>query len=420
MKTASRSPSVKQIAEQEGWSNTGKQALFQEGYEYHRRIVIEMENVIKILKNEMKRLQRDLETIRGQRAIDNLNREVEEEWECESETDLVQSEIRRPLTPVDSEDPVRQLQFNTPKRSDEQNIQVKLLELKLTNVVRKQVGFKRSGEDHCAYTDRIIKASTQAGLGSEAITRLVHTCTGHAISAEALEKVRSLTGVEDKYTQWIDMLINANKDQVPLLSVWLSIEDEIPMSDKVRLLRDVGRKIPGGYKLVTILNTVTKKQIEKKLAEYDLNTQFIKRKEHQPKRVQKQQKPKVEKQQIIQTNNARPYNTRFQARQGEINKFCGPKISNQKTITWQRNNSATDKYKNDRKNNTSKTSYIPEEKWGKMTPEQKSQVIQKRKTTNTSVKRFGRNKLIPREEIQSISEKKQTTEKTEKSEKPKQ
>lgn len=39
------------------------------------------------------------------------------------------------------------------------------------------------------------------------------------------------------------MLINASKDQIPLLSVWLSIEDEIPMTDKVRLLREVGRKI---------------------------------------------------------------------------------------------------------------------------------------------------------------------------------
>lgn len=70
------------------------------------------------------------------------------------------------------------------------------------------------------------------------------------------------------------MFISPFRDQVPLLSVWLSIE-ETPMTNKVRLLRDVGRNIPGRYKLITILNTVTKKQIEERIAEYDLSSQHV-------------------------------------------------------------------------------------------------------------------------------------------------
>lgn len=72
VKTASRSSSAIQIAEQEGWSKTGKYTLFQEGYAYNRKIVIEMENIIKMLKIETKELQRNLDTMKGLRAIDIL------------------------------------------------------------------------------------------------------------------------------------------------------------------------------------------------------------------------------------------------------------------------------------------------------------------------------------------------------------
>lgn len=95
-----------------------------------------------------------METARGLRAIEHLDRDVEEEWECESVADLVHDDIRRSLTSRESEDPVRQLHFNTPQRSGEEEIQSKLLELKLTNVVRKQVGSKKPGEDYSAYTRR--------------------------------------------------------------------------------------------------------------------------------------------------------------------------------------------------------------------------------------------------------------------------
>lgn len=71
-------------------------------------------------------------------------------------------------------------------------------------------------------------------------------------------------------------LVNAQKEQVPLLGIWLSIEQEIPATEKVPLLRQVGRKIPGGQGLVTLLNNATREKIEEKLAEYDLSSRHVK------------------------------------------------------------------------------------------------------------------------------------------------
>ncbi len=48
------------------------------------------------------------------------------------------------------------------------------------------------------------------------------------------KKVRNLTETEDKHPQWKKILINASTDLIPLLSVWLSVENEIPITDKVR------------------------------------------------------------------------------------------------------------------------------------------------------------------------------------------
>lgn len=148
------------------------------------------------------------------------------------------------------------------------------------------------------------------------------------------------------------MLINGHRDQVPLLTIWLSIEEEIPMSDKVKLLRDVGRKIPGGNRLVTILNTVTNKQIEEKLAVYDLETQNFKRKNYQHNEVQTLEKYKVEKQQSVRTNYTKPYNTRFQARQVEKDKFR-PITRNQEPMPWQRNVNNASKFRSEQKGNVS-------------------------------------------------------------------
>lgn len=47
VKTASRSPSAIQIAELEGWSKSGKQSLYQEGYEYNRKITVEWKTLLK-------------------------------------------------------------------------------------------------------------------------------------------------------------------------------------------------------------------------------------------------------------------------------------------------------------------------------------------------------------------------------------
>lgn len=148
------------------------------------------------------------------------------------------------------------------------------------------------------------------------------------------------------------MLLNGHRDQVPLLTIWLSIEEEIPMSDKVKLLRDVGRKIPGGNRLVTILNTVTNKQIEEKLAVYDLETQNFKRKNYQHNEVQTLEKYKVEKQQSVRTNYTKPYNTRFQARQVEKDKFR-PITRNQEPMPWQRNVNNASKFRSEQKGNVS-------------------------------------------------------------------
>ncbi len=54
-------------------------------------------------------------------------------------------------------------------------------------------------------------------------------------------------------------LVEAQKVGVPILSMWLSTEDEIPHEDKLRLLHEVGRSIPGGHVLATILNNASKK-----------------------------------------------------------------------------------------------------------------------------------------------------------------
>jgi len=46
-----------------------------------------------------------------------------------------------------------------------------------------------------------MKAAT-AQLSRDATTRLVQTCTGHPISAEALGRMRNPTGIEDKFKDW--------------------------------------------------------------------------------------------------------------------------------------------------------------------------------------------------------------------------
>jgi len=47
--------------------------------------------------------------MRGRRAIDDLNKEVEEDWESESETEINHTQIRGPVTPSAGKDPVRKL-----------------------------------------------------------------------------------------------------------------------------------------------------------------------------------------------------------------------------------------------------------------------------------------------------------------------
>lgn len=71
------------------WSKSGEQTIFQEGYEYNRRVVKEMEKEIKTLKWEVKR---ELETVRGQQALVS---DTSEDWESEKEGDK-----ERSLTPL--------------------------------------------------------------------------------------------------------------------------------------------------------------------------------------------------------------------------------------------------------------------------------------------------------------------------------
>ncbi len=68
--------------------------------------------------------------------------------------------------------------------------------------MRQQVGGRKQGEDLSVYANHIMKTAEAARLGKDSITRLVHTCTGHAVSVEALERTQKLTGTEDKFKQW--------------------------------------------------------------------------------------------------------------------------------------------------------------------------------------------------------------------------
>lgn len=82
MRSASRSPLAQRVASTEGWSKTGKQILFQEGYEYNRKVVKELEKVIKSLKSEIKSLKREVEILKCQKAIrENTIFTEPEDWE---------------------------------------------------------------------------------------------------------------------------------------------------------------------------------------------------------------------------------------------------------------------------------------------------------------------------------------------------
>jgi len=81
-----------------------------------------------------------------------------------------------------------------------------------------------------------MKAAT-AQLSRDATTRLVQTCTGHPISAEALGRMRNLIGIEAKFKEWEKTLINAQKEQIPLLGIWLSIEQKIRESSTFKTSR---------------------------------------------------------------------------------------------------------------------------------------------------------------------------------------
>lgn len=48
-------------------------------------------------------------------------------------------------------------------------------------------------------------------LRRDAATRLVQTRTGQLISSEGLDKLRNLTGIDDKIKEWTKTLINAQK-----------------------------------------------------------------------------------------------------------------------------------------------------------------------------------------------------------------
>lgn len=86
MRSASCSPSARRVATTEGWSKTGKQILFQEGYEYTRKVVKELEKVIKSLKSEIKSLKREVEILQYQKAIreSTIFKELED-WEREND-----------------------------------------------------------------------------------------------------------------------------------------------------------------------------------------------------------------------------------------------------------------------------------------------------------------------------------------------
>ncbi len=83
MRTASQSPPASQIAKHEGWSKSGKQIIFQEGYEFNRKIIRELEKMIRNLKTKVKQLRRELDTVKGQQAIVRLRSGTSESRESE-------------------------------------------------------------------------------------------------------------------------------------------------------------------------------------------------------------------------------------------------------------------------------------------------------------------------------------------------
>lgn len=304
------------------------------------------------------------------------------------------------------------MEFDAPQetRTDQNSVHAKLLELQLTEAVRKQVGGKKMHEDPSAYADRIMKAAENAQLSRDAATRLVQTCTGHPISAEALGRMRNLTGTEDKFIEWEKTLINAQKEQVPLLGIWLSIEQEIPATEKVPLLRQVGRKIPGGQGLVTLLNNATRDKIEEKLAEYDLGSRHVKAiKKMAPQNIPKQgqqnkKKFKNNRFQVNKQEGFKRYDTRFQSEQRKINKFAGNRQTFNTTKKPVHNLSGGKKSIRTPLN----TSFIPADKWEEMTPVERSKVIEDRKNKTNNSKKVRRNKVVNQAEQQTQLQKEKT------------
>lgn len=256
-------------------------------------------------------------------------------------------------------------------------------------------------EDPSAYADCIMKAAENAQPSRDAATRLVQTCTGHPISAEALGRMRNLTGIEDKFVEWEKNLVNAQKEQVPFLGIWLSIEQEIPAMEKVPLLRQVGRKIPGGQGLVTLLNNATREKNEKKLAEYDLSSRHVKAikkmaPQNKPNQGQQNKKFKNNRFQVNKQEGFKKYDTRFQSEQRRLNKFAG-KRQNFNTIKKTVHNIAGGKKSIRTPPNTG---FIPAEKWEEMTPVERIKVIEDRKNKTYNSKKVRRNKVVKQAERQ--------------------
>lgn len=419
MRSASRSPSARRVASTEGWSKTGKQILFQEGYEYTRKVVKELEKVIKSLKSDIKSLKKEIEMLQCQKAItENTILTEPEDWESANSEPRKRVRIR-PATPG-FKTPIRQLKFDAPQetRTDQNSVHAKLLELQLTEAVRKQVGGRKMHEDPSAYADRIMKAAENAQLSRDAATRLVQTCTGHPISAEALGRMRNLTGFEDKFIEWEKSLVNAQKEQVPLLGIWLSIEQEIPATEKVPLLRQVGRKIPGGQGLITLLNNATSDKICERLAEYDLGSRHVKAiKKMAPQNIPKQgqqnkKKFKNNRFQVNKQEGFKRYDTRFQSEQRKINKLAGNRQTFNTTKKPVHNISGGKQSIRTPLN----TSFIPADKWEEMTPVERSKVIEDRKNKTNNSKKVRRNKVVnPAEQHMQLQ--KEKTDKASKKEK---
>jgi len=84
LKSASRSPSAHRIARTDGWSKTGKQILYQEEYEYNRKVVKELYQVVMSLKSEIESLSKEMEMLKCRKTIRRNERsEEEEDWEGE-------------------------------------------------------------------------------------------------------------------------------------------------------------------------------------------------------------------------------------------------------------------------------------------------------------------------------------------------